>query len=332
MFRVIDVYDEAKKIIGACDDVKLFRWLGDAVTLIANKGDFEGWKGWVDICAVGCKCKDCGHSCGQACGRRLISLPREVEVPLAVNIGGHPALGLHQLFNFHLNGPGDCKHDCEWTWQDGGGFHATVRDIVVPSKLIAYLSTKDDNGKSLIVFGYDDAGNVLKRQEGGVWHNGYRVPTIFGTAVPDVGAPKIARITGIFKDESVGSIRLSTIDDSDTTGLTLGVYEPDETLPQYRRIILNRACNWARVAYMKTNPTFNSKFDHIPLKSRVGFLLGVTARKMYADLQWDAAHTAEADAARLEVEAQRKAEPPTYFPLQVVDMNNPRNKGEFDIR
>lgn len=262
----------------------------------------------------------------------MLSLPREIETPIAVNIGGHPALGLHQLFNFHLNGPGDCKQTCEWSWQDQGDFHATIADITTPSKLVAYLTTKDDNGKSLIVFGYDDAGNVLRRQEGGAWLNGYRVPTIFGVAVPDAGAPTIARITGIFKDESVGAIRLSTIDDSGTTGTTLGIYEPDETLPQYRRIILNRSCNWARVAYMRTSPTFASKYDHIPLRSRVAFLLAVTARKLYSELQWDAAHAAEADAARLELEAQRKLEPPTYFPVQVVDLNNARNKRDYDIR
>lgn len=42
MFRVDDLYDEAKGIIGQCDDKKLFRWLGDAVSLIANIGRNTG--------------------------------------------------------------------------------------------------------------------------------------------------------------------------------------------------------------------------------------------------------------------------------------------------
>ncbi len=332
MFRVDDVYDEARKIIGICDDEKLFRWLGDAVSLISNKTDLEGWKGFLDICTSGCTCltSTCNNPAG--CGRRCVTLPREVETVIGVNIGGQPVMGVGQLFEFHLNGPGSCRTVCEWKWADQGAYHCTFRDLVHPAKLVAYLQTKDDNGKALIVYGYDSAGNVLRRVEGGQVINGYQVPTIYGVAVPDAEAPEIARITGIFKERTVGNIRLSTIDDSGTTGVLLGIYEPDETTPQYRRIQLNRSCNWARVAYLKTNPTFFSRFDHIPLKSRVALLLALQARKHYSDMQIADAHAYEADAARLELEAQTKLEPPVYHPVQVIDMSNPRDKYDYDIR
>lgn len=339
MFQVTEVYDEAKKIIGICDDTKLFRWLGDAVSLVANKADLEGFKGFIDVCSAGCG--SCGSNCGElgsvcnspaGCGRRCISLPREVDTVIGVNIGGQPVLGYAQLFSFHLNGPGDCRTVCEWKWQDGGGYHFTFRDLIHPSKLVAYLDSEEDNGKTLVVLGYDDAGHVLRRQENGQWLNGYRVPTIFGVAVPDVGAPKVARITGVFKDRTVSTVRLSTIDDSGGTGTLLGLYEPDETVPQYRRIQLNRSCNWARVAYLKTNPTFFSVWDHVPLRSRTALLMALQARKHYSDRMYDLAHSCEADAARMELEAQQKAEPPVYFPLQVIDMSNPRDKYDYDIR
>lgn len=304
MFRVDDVYDEAKKIFGACNEVQLFRWMGDTVSLIANKADFEGFKGWIDICTAGGQC---------------ITLPREVEVVLAVNIGGRPSLGFDQLFNFHLNGPGDCNVSCDWSWQDQGSWHSTYRDLVTPSNLVVYLQTADDNGKEFIVYGYDSAGNVLRHQVAGEWRNGYPIPTVYGVAVPDSQQPLIARITGIFKAASVGSMRLSTIDNSSTTGTLLGIYEPDQTLPQFRRIKINRASPWVRVAYMKSNPTFSSRYDHIPLRSRLGFLLGMQARKRYSDTDIAEAHAFEADAARLELEAQMKVEPPTFMPIQVLD-------------
>ena len=41
MFTVNEIWDEAKKILGACDEQKLFRWLGDAVSLISSKEDLE---------------------------------------------------------------------------------------------------------------------------------------------------------------------------------------------------------------------------------------------------------------------------------------------------
>ena len=335
MFRVDDIYDEAKKIFGACSDEKLFRWLGDAASLIANKADLDGLRGYLDVCTVGCSCQTTqGSICNSpaGCGRKCITLPREVETVLGIQVGGQPVLFRGETFQFHLNGPGSCRTICEWAADDRGHNYCTFRDIITPAKLVAYLQTPDDNGKRFIVYGYDEHGQVLKSQVNGVWQNGYIVPTIYGVAIPDSTAPKIARITNIFKEDTVGNIRLSTIDDSGATGITLGVYEPDENTPNYVRLQLNRSCNWVRVAYKKINPAFNSRFDHVPLRSRRGFLMAVQAVKEYSDKQYDAAHLCEADAARMEIEAQLAAEPPTYNPIQMVDMSNPRDKHDYDIR
>jgi len=335
MFRVDDVWDESRKIIGACDDKKLFRWLGDAVSLIANKEDLEGWKGYLDICTAGCNSCSGATQCNNpaGCGRRCVALPREVDTVIGVNIGGQPVLGYGQLFSFHLNGPGDCRTVCEWKWQDAGKMHCTYRDLLEPAKLVAYLQTPEDNNKKLFVKGYDDKGNVLRHQNSaGEWVNGYQVPTIYGVAVPDADAPKVARITELYKEPTAGSVRLSTTDDSGATGVLLSVMEPDETLPQYRRIQLNRSCNWVRIAYRRTNPEFTSRFDHIPLRSRVALLVAMQARKHIADNQIAEAHSYEADAARMELEAQQMAEPPVYHPVQVIDMSNPRDKYDYDIR
>lgn len=330
MFRVDDIYDEAKKIVGICDDAKLYRWIGDAVGLIVNKADVEGLKGTLDICSAGCSC-DGANPCGDGCGRRCLTMPREIETVIAVNIGGRPALGYAQLFNHHLNGPGDCRTGCNFSWQDMGAYFSTYRDLITPAKLVVYTQNVEDNNKEFIVYGYDGDGNVLRRQVAGVWKNGLAIPTIYGAAIPDVDAPTVSRITGIFKQSSVGSMRLSTIDDSGATGVLLGVYEPDETVPQFRRIMLNRACNWARVSYLKTSASFSSKYDHIPLKSRLGFLMAMQAVKSYISVQLAEAHAFEADAARMEVEAQMKLDAPLYMPIQVVDMNRLRDKGDYHI-
>jgi hypothetical protein len=306
------------------------------VSLIANKEDLEGWKGYMDICTTGCN--DCARGDGspcnrRGCGKKCITLPREVDTVIGVNIGGHPALGYGQLFSFHLNGPGDCKTTCEWRWQDAGNFHCTYKDVTEPGKIVARLQSPADNNKEVVIFGFDDQGQVLRRQDSdGNWINGYQVPTIYGLSVPDDVAPVVSRITGIYKQETVGSIGLSTTDSSGATGTLFTVMEPDETLPQYRRISLNRACNWARIAYRKINPTFTSKYDHIPLRSRQALLMAVRAVKNYSDLMRAEGNGFEADAARMELEAQQMAEPPTYFPVQVIDLSNPRDKTDYDIR
>lgn len=335
MFTLDSAWDEAKKIIGVCDDKKVLAWSSDVVSMIANKADLEGFKGYLDICTAGCRCHDRGlnhHERG--CGSQCVTLPREAELILAVNIDGCPALGFDQLFNFHLNGPGDNRHDhgCERSWQDLGANYSTYRDLLTPAKLVAHLQRPEDNGKKFIVYGYDSKNQVLMREENGEWKKGILLPTIYGLAIPESDAPDVARVTGIFKDPTAGAVRLATTDSSGATGVNLGVYEPDETVPQYRRIKLNRCAKWVRIAYMRANPLFTSRFDHVPLRSRMAFLLGMQARKHYSDLQVGDAHAFEADAARLEIEAQLKIEPPTYMPIQVIDRNNPRSKEDYDIR
>lgn len=338
MFQLNDAWDEVRKVIGQCSDDKVLKWSSDAVQLVMNKLDGEGYKGFLDVCSAGCSCNvgpgNIGSVCNNpsGCGRRCLTMPREVSMIIGVNIGGQPVLGYGQLFNFHLNGPGDCRTVCEWKWTDGGSFHSTYRDIIIPAKLIAYTQLPDDNDSQFIVYGFDDKGNLLRRFENGTWVNGILIPTIFGVALPDADAPKIARITNIFKARTAGSVRLSTIDDSGSTGILLGVYEPDEQTPQYRRIVLNRSCNWARVAYRKTNPTFFSRFDHVPMLSRLAFILAVQAVKKYNETLTAEGNAFEANASRIELEAQQQLEPPTYMPMQVIDMSNPRDKYDYDIR
>jgi hypothetical protein len=318
MFLVDDIYDESREIVGTCEEPLFFRWLSDSVSLIANKGDFEGWKGYVDICTTG--------------RGQCLTLPREVETVLGVNIGGVPSLGHDQLFNFHLNGMGDCKQSCEFSWQDQGNFWPTYRDIEQPRKLVCYVQKPSDSGKSIIVHGFDNLGNVLRRQVNGVWMNGYQVPTIYGYAVPDAGAPLVARVTAVIKDFTDGSLRLSTVDNSGLNGVLLGVYEPDERYPQYRRIKLARQCNWVRIAYRKINPILRSRFDHIMLRSRLGFLMALRACHFYHEADLANAHAYEADAIRLELEAQMASTPSVLAVPQIIDRNNPQDKSDYDIR
>jgi len=351
MFRIDDAWEEGKRIVGACDDATFLSWCGDVVSMIANKGDFEGWKYNFDICTVGCACasggtclnttnttgcmSDCVSPTPRCCGQQCITLPREVETVLAVNFDGHPSLGTGQLYNFHLNGSGDInKGNCTRIWQDLGANFCTIKDLVIPSKVVVYLDSPADNGKQFIIYGYDSNGRQLQRTIGGATLKGYQVPTLFGYAIPDAGAPEIARITGIYKEVTVGAMRLSTIDDSGpSTGVTLGIYEPDETLPQYRRIQLKRKACWVRVAAMKKNPKFTSRFDHVPLQSRLGFFLGLQARKYYRDKDIANAHAFEADATRLEVEAQMKLTAGLYNTPQIVvhDVQGLRDKSDYNI-
>lgn len=318
MFQFFEVESEFKKIIGTCDDALLFRWATDALALVGNKADFNAWLGWVDICSTG--------------GGRCVTLPRQVQTVLAVNICGCPTLQKSWLFNMHLNGPGDKCGKCEFSFLDQLDNHSTYRDLVCPSKLVAYTSDPADNGSEFLVHGFDDKGNKLRHSVSGEYRDGLLIPTIFGYAIPQADQPTTAKISGITKAITRGSIRLSTIDDSGQTGTLLGVYDPDERWPQYRRIKLNRCAPVFTVAFRMTNPTITSRYDRIPLKSRLAYLFAAHSLNRYRDLDIGLAHQFEADAARLELEAQNVAEPPSYSPIGIIDWNQPQNKDDFDIR
>lgn len=303
MIFVSEIWDEAEEIFGHCNERKLLRWITDSVQLLANKGEVDPLVGYVDMCV--------DNNC--------VTLPREVETVLAVNIGGRPSLGHDVLFHFHLNGPGDFNCSCHYDWFDGGTF-PTYRDLQCPAKLVAQLDSDEDEGKQLWVYGFDEQNRPLRSQVNGAWRDGYQVPTIFGVSVPDASAPTIGRITAIQKQRTVANIRLSSFDASTFTGTLIGIYEPDETTPQYRRIKLSRTgCKWARLFFRKRSLELYSQSDRILLHSRPALLLAMRALKKYGEYDLGTAMQIEAQATRLLTERESVLQIPQGNPIQVID-------------
>ena len=307
-----EIWEEAKKIFGHCREPKLFRQITDSIELLANKGEIDPLVGFVDLCVAG--------SC--------VTLPREVETVLSVNICGRPAQGRDQLFEFHLNGPGSRDCPCRWVWTDGGTW-PTYKDLLCPAKLVAFLENPDDQGKKLWVFGFDDQNRPLRTNVGGVWRDGYLVPTIYGYALPDDQAPTISRITGIVKEVTVANVRLSSFDSSSTTGTLIGVFEPDETKPEYRRIKIYPCGPWVRVGYRKRTYEIRSVHDRILLHSRPALLLAMRAFQFYNDGDLANGNAFEANATRLLTEKEHSISGPAGNPIQVIDRNSISDKCDY---
>lgn len=302
MMLVSEIYEEAKEIWGHCSEPKLLRRITDAVQLLANKGEVDPLVGDVDLCVSG----------------QCVTLPREVETPLAVNIGGHPTRGRDELFVFHLNGPGECRELCDWSWVNEGTFY-TYRDIKCPSKLIAFVGDPADQGKQLRVFGYDDQNRPLRTNANGNWTDGLLVPMIYGYALPASTDPNVARITGIVRDRTVSNTRLSSFDNSTSTGTLLGIFEPDETKPEYRRIRINRNCSWVRLKYRRRSLELISQNDRILLHSRPALILAMQALKKYGEFDLATAVQFEAQATRLLTERENVLQAPILSPIQIDD-------------
>ncbi len=139
-------------------------------------------------------------------------------------------------------------------------------------------------------------------------------------------------LLAVRKDVTFGNVFLYAISPDTGENLLLSIYGPNETAPAYRRIKLFRTANWIRIAYRKSAPKFYSLDDHIPLKSRLALLLALRAVKAYSEQDVQVAHIYEADAARLELEAQQMAEPPVYSPPEVIQEGRLFPEWEMDIR
>lgn len=302
MLTVADIWEDAEETFGHCHERKLLKQITDAVELLANKGEIDPLLGYVDLCVDG----------------QCVTLPREVETPLAVNIGGRPALGRDVLFSFHLNGPGDFQTPCDWEWADQGN-HYTYRDLNCPAKLVAYLDSNEDTGKKLKVWGYDEQNRPLRTRVNGVWQDGYFVPMVYGYPVPDSSAPFISRITGIKKDVTVANVRLSTLDNGSDTGTLLGIFEPDEVLPIYRRIRIAQNAEWIRLFYRRRSLELRSQHDRILLHSRPALKMAMRALKKFDENDVATATMFEATAVRFLTERENVLTPPVSNPIQVHD-------------
>ena len=268
MFTVEKIRPALERALGTCNEDELLERVNAAVEILCTEALYDPTRGFVDIC-VGC--------------RNTLTLPEEVETILAVNIGGRPAQGHDSWWGFHLNGPGlDCAQTSEYDWIDGFTW-PVYTDPTEFFQPVTVLDSALDNNVTVRVYGYDDTGRWVTSEENGATVDGFLVPTVYGTSVPNPDAPLMSRITRVSKGVSRGYIRLQTLDYDVVTGggALLGNYRPRDTEPQYRRITLSRTCTWARVAYKRKFFELTDFSDLIPLHSTRAVVLMCQALKKF---------------------------------------------------
>jgi hypothetical protein len=302
-FSALEVLPPAKRILGVCDTHKLYELMTYGVEILANTGEFDPLTGYVDLCTE---------------SLRIVTLPRDIDTVIAVNIGGKPSLGRDQLYNFHYNGLGDCAQPCGYSWQDLGPV-PTLRELSTPSKLVAFVEHPDDAGAELWAYGIAPDGSEIRTITSNGAVSGYQVPTIYGYALPDPNAPVFARVTRIRKAETLASIKLTSFDYGVGSGTLLGVFQWDELEPSYRRIRLHQTSPWCRIAYRKAFFSIKSDTDLIPLPSKPPFIAMLHAMKYYDEGDLARAAGYEATARRWLNEAVAAHASPVQTAVQVND-------------
>lgn len=280
MILVKDIHEEIQRVIGSCDDETYFARLTEAQELLANLSNWDPLVGSMDICTC----------------ERVVVLPDDVEMPLAINIGGRPADFRNKWFEFHLNGPGSdcCAMGCGWNWADTGE-HPTYRTIKNSSTLYAYSDLDEGLSTSIRVFGYDKCDKWIMTEDcDGKLVDGFEVPVLFGLGAGIPVPQQVKRITRILKPITRGFVKLVALESGSNHSTLLGYYRPSEQTPNYRRIVLNGAYNicrwldtcapqmsWVRMKFRKKTYKINSMDDLIYLNSVTAIKMAVQAIKKY---------------------------------------------------
>lgn len=208
---------EAANVCSA--DVRVVEYINRAVRRLLPKGKWVGTVQRYLICATdGC-----------------ITWPRAVETIEAMLLCESPVVIRNQWFEFLGNGPHKLTEDnpAGVTMVDRGEYPAFDDITGTTKRLRVYSDVAESAAAKITLQGFDENANWIRTQVGGVWIDGEQV-TISTT--PTLSSKFFTRLVKVIKPKTNGVVRVYEYNNA--TGLNtkaLAFYEPDETLPSYRR-------------------------------------------------------------------------------------------------
>jgi len=230
------------RVMGVCEsDARVASYTNEACRRLLNKGLWAGCYGRFTINTTnGC-----------------ITWPRLIETIESVATCCSVGQVRNQWFEFLETGYGllDSK-SCVGNQLVDRGTVVTYRDMTggTTSYLRLYPGDSSDVGKTAILQGYDENGNWIRTEVDGTWIDGEQVTL----ALPYVQTDnKFIALTGVIRQSTNTVSRLYEYDGTDE--YDLAVYDPDETVPQYRRSLLPGLCS----ATDNTPVTVMAKLRHV---------------------------------------------------------------------
>ncbi len=305
MILVADIFDEVKRIMGQVEDASTYSRISDAVEILCAKTEIDPLLGWVDI---------------NTGGGRAITLPREVDTVLAMNISGVPSFPRNRWAEFHLNGRGsDTTASTTYFWDDKGDAPIFI-DPPSPVQLAGVSTdTTDVSICELWVYGYGIDDRRIVSTVGSRTVDGYRVPMAAVPTAPDVNAPFFKRITEVRKTSTKSFVSLYATTATLESAL-IGEYEPSETLPKYRRIYLSQDACWVRIQFRRKILRVNSLGDRLPIHSRYALMLMCKALQKFDDDKIDEGMKYEEKAIKILIEKQLASNPTVSPSIQMNGM------------
>lgn len=150
----------------------------------------------------------------------------------------------------------------------------TFSDIAATGRKVRlYITSTDDVGKVVLLQGNDDTGVWIRNKYGSEWVDGERL-TLADPYVESVST--FYPLTGIQKPVTSERILAYEYDPVADTIRAIGTYQPDETLPDYRRSFipaLHHIHHCGNCAASTITITANAKLQHIPVSKDSDWLI-----------------------------------------------------------
>jgi hypothetical protein len=227
---VQDIRSTIARVIGVCiDDARVYDYINQACRRLLHKGLWAGAYGRFTIyTADGC-----------------ITWPRQIETIESVADCCGVGIVRNQWFEFQETGYGllgGGNNACVGKQLIDRGTVVSYRDMSggTNSYIRVYPGDASDVGKSITLQGLDANGNWIRTLSSGVWIDGEKLTL----ALPYVqSTKKFTSLTGVIRQTTNMVSRLYEYNATALSETDIAVYDPDETLPQYRRSYLADRCS-----------------------------------------------------------------------------------------
>lgn len=269
-------YNWAQVLNLSVTDARWLQYLNEASERLLNMGMWVGTTARYAVCTK------------SAC----LTWPRQFQSIIAMDVCDRPITIRSQWHEFLENGPGLARIKCctAFNSYDRGSGFAMFDDITVNSKIRLYTQFSTDAGKTVTIRGLDENRQPVLTSSGNIEGE---VMTLTGTYVDSVTTWSRQAIREVIKQKTKGFVRAYAYDASlpvppaspgpDDTPLTpLAVWEPTETLPDYRRSFIpalssrrGGCCNDGLVPHTdcdKTKVTVIAKIKFITIENDLDFL------------------------------------------------------------
>ena len=234
-----------------------------------------------------------------------IVLPRQLETVLAAAVCTTPIVIRNSWFEFLGNGT-YLMDDCNGGWGCGSSLVdrdevASFSNVIGTDKMLAvYADVTEAAGAKIILQFYDSNAQWVRTKPGTEWIDGEEIT--IGAAGAYVLSTKSVMANGFvraIKPVTNGTVRLYEYDTVNATYRPLAYYEPDETIPVYRRSLVPGLHTSSSSDCQSKSVTVIAKHRFIPVAKDNDFLpIGhVEAIRMAVQSIWKSENNMPAEAA-----------------------------------